>query len=132
MNAKEERRRNAVKKAKRKKAIMLAGCALALVAVSALLIVHALRGESVRVFSAGVNQVVTLYEDGTFTAHLPHNVTKAGTFTEHIEGDVTAISFTHGGRTEAGSITDYGDINVLTIPQAWDDGCGHGRDFLLR
>ena len=132
MNTKEARRINALKKAKKKRTIMIAACALSVVALSTLLIAHALRGEAVRVFSAAPNQVVTLYEDGSFVAHLPHNVTKAGTFTEHTEGDITAISFIHSGRTEAGSITAFGDTHFLTIPETWDDGCGHGRDFLLR
>ena len=128
MNAKDTRRVNAVKKANRKKAIILAVCALVVSTIAALIIVDALREDPVRVFSGRPNQVVSLRDDGTFTAHLPHGVAMSGTFTEETEDGITTITFAQGRRIETG----YIEGNVLIIPQAWDDGCGHGREFTLR
>ena len=128
MNEKEARRAAAVRKAKRQKTIIFTVCALAGVAVLALFILDALRVDNTRVFVGAPNQVVSLHEDGTFTARLPHGVTRTGAFTEQTEDGVTQIAFTSGRTTDVG----YIEGNVLTLPLAWDDGCGHGRELTLR
>jgi len=128
MNAKDARRINAAKKAKMKKTLLFTACALVVVAIVALIVVDAIREDPVRVFSGRPNQVVSLRDDGTFTAHLPHGVAMSGTFTEETENGITTITFAQGRRTEVGHI----EGNVLIIPQTWDDGCGHGREFTLR
>ena len=82
---------------------------------------------NMRIFANGSN-TVTLHQDGIFTAQMPHNVRKSGTFTEHTEGNITTVTFAFDGRIEDGRI----EGNILTIPQEWDDGCGHGIRFTLR
>jgi len=129
MSSKKARREAARKKARQKKMTVLIVCMLAVAAIAALIIVNLSPQSDGRVFVAGNNQV-TLYEDGSFTAELPHGVSKSGTYMEieHIDDDATTISFTMEGRTEVGSI--IGD--TLTIPHEWDDGHGHATEFVLR
>jgi len=127
MNAKETRRVNAIKKAKRKKIMILIVCLVIVATAATVLIVREL-SDNTRVFAGGGNQVITLYGDGTFRAQLPHNVRRSGTFTESTEGGVTRVAFTNGGTVHFGAITG----RVLTIPWEWEDGCGHGNEFILR
>lgn len=129
MSSKKARREAARKKARQKKITVLIVCIVAVAAVAALIFLALPQESDGRVFVAGNNRV-TLYEDGSFTAELPHGVSKSGTYTEieHIDADVTTISFTVEDRIEVGSIT--GD--TLTIPAEWDDGHGHATEFVLR
>ena len=127
MNAKEARRQNAIKKAKRKKMMILAVCLAIAAVIGTLLIVNALQQSAIRTFVSG-NNYVTLFADGSFEARLPHNVRRVGTYEEHGEGDVRTISFLSGGRVENGSLSG----NTLTIPLEWDDGHGHPRLYTLR
>jgi len=127
MNRKEARRIEAIKRGKRKKAIIIAGCALAAIAVVGVLIFAIIEESNARVFVSGSNQII-LFEDGRFSAILPHNVTKSGTFTETTEGNLTTVLFTHGGNTVSTNITG----NVLRIPVEWEDGHGHNPLYTLR
>ena len=129
MNQKAARREAAIKKAKLKKKLLITVGALAAVVVVGLMIYGALQNHD-RVFTAAGNQVITLYEDGNFTARLPHGVFKEGMYFEQIEeGGFTTVFFIleGGGILEAGMI----EGNVLTPPLGWDDGHGHDRAFIL-
>ena len=127
MNQKAARREAAIKKAKMKKTILITIGVLAAVAVVGLLIMGALQNND-RVFTATGNQRIALYEDGTFTASLPHGISKEGVYMEQVESDdVTSILFFFEDRMEIGTI----EGNVLTPPIEWDDGHGHDRTFIL-
>ncbi|MCL2828273.1 MAG: hypothetical protein FWD99_05985 [Oscillospiraceae bacterium] len=134
MNKKEARRQNTGQKAKRKKVMIITAgvtvCILAVVVITSLLLSAPPQPEEdARVFVSRWNHIV-LRDDGTFFAHLPHNVRKSGTYTEATMGDMITVSFTYDGRTEQGNIQD----NVLTLPDEWDVGCahGHGLRYTLR
>jgi len=99
--------------------------------------------EQIRVFENG-NVNIRLFPDGTFIANLFHNSRITGTYTEMTQGDETAVLFTHNGITTAesgavsfetpGRVTVVGGIagGVLTMPEDWDDGHGHSRDFMYQ
>ena len=127
MNSKKARRESAMKKSKQKKIITLSAGALVITAFAILLVVSTLQQTDGRVYAAGSNRVV-LYEDGSFTARLPHNVRKSGTYTERTENNVTTVSFRHGGRTVMGIITN----DILSIPHEWRDNHGHATEYVLR
>ena len=123
--SKKARREEAIKKEKQKKMI-IALCVAVLLVVGALL-AFILNGQSqARVFAGG-SQTVTLYRNGKFSARLSHNVQRNGTYTENTVGGMTTISFTSDGTIATGEIT--GDI--LTLPDEWDDGHGHGAKLPL-
>jgi hypothetical protein len=125
---KKNKKKQAAKRGNRKNLIIIASVCIAIVvAISALVIFNATNQQSeTRVFTAG-NQKVTLSDDGTFSAQLAHGVTKSGTYTENSTGSVTIISFIYDGKTENGNING----NVLTLPNEWDDGHGHGASLIL-
>jgi len=124
---KEERRAKAIQKNKRKKTLILAACISVAAILVALIAFSLVQQSNVRVFGDGY-QTFTLRRNGTFTAQLYHDAAKNGTYTEHEEDGITIVSFTHDGKTEHGSIVN----NILTIPDEWDDGHGHGTSFLMR
>ena len=99
----------------------------------------------IRVFENGTASV-KLFPDGTFIANLFHNSKITGTYVELVDdasGDI-AVKFSYNGMsvpsdggitfgvtgftTVVGSIVD----NVLTLPEDWDDGHGHGMEFSYR
>jgi len=99
--------------------------------------------EHIRVFENG-NANVRLFPDGSFIANLFHNTKITGAYSEMTQGHETAVLFTYGGITNlsggvstfdvTGPVTAVGGIvnDVLTIPEDWDDGHGHGMDFSYR
>ena len=94
----------------------------------------------IRVFERG-NANIRLFPDGTFVANLWHNTKVTGTYRELTQGHETAVLFTHSGKTllsggestfyETGTVTVVGGIvdDILTMPEDWDDGHGHGMEF---
>jgi hypothetical protein len=82
---------------------------------------------SIRVFENG-NANIRLFPDRTFIANLFHNTKITGMYAEVTDGHETAVLFTHSGMTVVGGIVD----DILTIPEDWDDGHGHGMDFAYR
>ncbi|MCL2396754.1 MAG: hypothetical protein FWC93_01680 [Defluviitaleaceae bacterium] len=121
------RRQLALKKAKRRNRIIAAVCGVALMAIVAFFVISHIQQIGTRVFVSGRNSV-TLNTDGTFSAILPHGVMRRGTFSETTSGGITAVSFVQDNTFAIGSISG----NVLTIPEEWDDGHFHPRDFTLR
>ena len=118
----------AIKKARRKKRIITAVVCVAAVAIITAAVLITLNQQSDRrVYALGVN-TITLSGDGTFDAQPGCAGSKSGTFSESLSGDATIITFTHDGMTANGRIVG----NVLTIPDEWDDGHGHGTEFTLR
>ena len=99
--------------------------------------------QHIRVFENG-NANVRLFPDGTFIANLFHNTKVTGTYSEVTQGNETAVLFSYGGISylsdgvssfeATGATTVVGGLvdNVLTIPEDWDDGHGHGMDFPFR
>jgi opacity protein-like surface antigen len=126
---KKGKKKQAAKRANRKNlAIIVSVCIAIAVAISALVVFNVINQQSeARVFTAD-SQMVTLRDDGTFSAKLAHSVTKSGTYSESITGDTTTISFIYDGKTENGNIVG----SVLTLPDEWDDGHGHDTEFTLR
>jgi len=97
----------------------------------------------IRVFESGKANI-WLFPEGIFVANLYHNTKITGTFTEMTQGNETALLFTYHGIHKAtdgvssfnatGQTTVVGGIvnGVLTIPEDWDDGHGHGNDFVYK
>ena len=130
MSSKKQRREAAQKKARRRKITVMAICATLAVIFVIGIIVYQITRPGSRVFAAGANQSVTLYDNGRFTARLAHNVNFSGTFTEEVDGEVTTILFNQGGNTVSTQITN----DVLLLPPQWRAACGHGHEteFPLR
>ena len=123
MSTKNSRREAALKREKKKKAIIaIIAIALVVALITGLIIWQANRPD-VRVFEAGASQV-RLYEDGTFSASLPHGMWRSGRFSE----DGATISFTYDGRTVVGGITS----DALTIPDDWVDDATHNHPTQFR
>ena len=121
------RRELAIKKARQKRIITISVCTIAVLAFTVVLGVNMLSQSHERVFTAGFNNV-SLNNDGTFVANLPHNIRLTGTYTESTEGGVSTVVFSYRGTTAIGIIED----NVLVIPTEWDDGHGHATRYTLR
>ena len=124
--SKKSRREEAIRKKKQKKIITIVVCVVAVLIVGSLLAFILNRQSQTRVFYNS-GQTVTLYSNGKFTALLSHNAQRKGTYSESTTDGNTMIVFTYDGITGFGSIED----NVLTIPDEWNDGHGHGTEFLL-
>ena len=120
MSKKKQRKEEALLKSKRRKKRIIIICSALTIAVVALIVVATIQYSQQRVF-ADRTQRVTLGNDGSFTANLPHGVTRTGTFTETPGDGFTIISFSENGSTVTGTI----EGNILNLPPEWDDGCGH-------
>ncbi|MDR2202975.1 MAG: hypothetical protein LBE76_01455 [Nitrososphaerota archaeon] len=122
------KQKHVAKKNSQSLVILVFVCIAIAVVVGAIVIFNGLSEQEsdVRVFTAG-SQIVSLYDDGVFSAQLAHSVAKSGTYSESVVGDVTTVIFMCDGKTEEGSIVG----NVLTLPGEWGDGHGHGSKFIL-
>jgi len=127
MKTKSERRQQAIAKSKRTNRIIAAICFAALAAIIVLFVISIISRDGTRVFVSPAGSI-TLNTDNTFEARLPHGVVRNGTFEENTADGVTAVLFTYGGRTSEGRL--FG--NSLSVPDEWDDGCGHSRVYTLR
>ena len=124
---KSERRSKAMRKAKRKKIILISVCSFIAVFVVAAIIYSATRPEvESRFFSSGT-QSVNLYDDGRFS-FVDCQFVRAGRYTEIVNGDEVTIEFAHN------NIIVYGLLsgNILTIPDEWDAGKGHDPRLVLQ
>ncbi|MCL2214303.1 MAG: hypothetical protein FWC06_03735 [Treponema sp.] len=121
--AKALKKENAAKKAKRK-IISITGICVLIVLIAVLSVLFLRNQNDTEVFSYN-GQTVRLSADGTFTANLAHNVNKSGTYTRVTESGWTLVYFYVNGNEEIGSIAN----NVLTLPDEWNDGHGHGTVF---
>ena len=131
MSKKNKRREAAQKKARQRKIAMLYLCGLAILAVVAVAVVMHITRPQVRVFAAEGNLSVTLYENGNFSARLAKNVNLSGTFTEVVSGNMSTITFNHGGNTVFTHIED----DVLILPVPWRAVCvvhSHAIEFPRR
>ena len=124
---KKERQAAAQKKAKQKKIRAISLCAAIVLVIAAIVALSAYQQMGSRVFAYG-NVSVTLRKNGAFTAALTHE-TRRGAYTEEpAEDGVVTVTFVVDGISVQGSIAD----NILTIPEAWDDGHGHGTMLTLQ
>ena len=122
MSSKKARKEQAIKRKQRNKKIITLACIAVIVAVVGFFSIYAFAQRNNRVFVDG-NQRVTLLVNGNFAARLPHGVNISGTYNEEVVEGLTIITFIYGGSRSQGSIA--GD--VLTLPNEWDDGCGHNN-----
>jgi len=122
---KKKRQVEASKKANQKK-IMISVCLLVVVIIAALIVFSSYQQSQTRVFTDG-RQTVILYPNGSFAATLTHEAEK-GTYTENTADGVTTVTFISEGVAADGSIVN----NILTIPEEWDDGHGHGTRLRLK
>jgi len=129
MSDKKARRQQAMRKDKRKKRLIAAVCVTLLLTLVVLLVVGQIQQRGTRVYISGRNSV-TLNGNGTFTASLPHGVVREGTFSQSTTDGVTTVTFSQDGMAVAVNGTIEG--NVLTIPDEWDDGHSHPRNYTLR
>ena len=123
---KKERQAQALKKGKRKKIIAVGVCVLVVLVLVALLAVNAYQQGRNRTYTDGY-QTLMLRSDGSFTAALSHEV-KAGTYVENTEDGVITVTFISEGTSVVGGIEN----EVLTLPDEWDDGHGHGTTLMLK
>ena len=119
--AKARKKEEALKKSNRKKILILGICALVVIAAAAIAMYFFTYNDGTEIYSAG-GQTVHLYDDGTFTASLAHNVRKGGRYEKLANENVIEVMFYVDGRTESGWILN----DSLYIPDEWDDGHGHG------
>ena len=110
-----------------KMAIIITAFTLLVVVIIGIIVFDTLQQDRTRVFS-GIGTSITLYEDGTFNAFLPHNMRKFGTYTEAIADGVTTVLFTSNGETVSGRISS----NVLTLPSEWEPECFCWHNLRLR
>jgi small ligand-binding sensory domain FIST len=128
MVTKKERRQAAQKKAKQKRIIITAACAVCAVAVITALAVYTLTRPGSRVYAVPSGQSVTLYDNGRFTARLFHNTTLSGMFTEASYGIISNLAFTHGNTT----VFSHIENDVLLLPQEWWGACmGHTHETMF-
>ena len=125
---KSARRDKAIKKAKKKRLIIISVSASLAVALVAILIVTFIQQAAVgsRVFENGpVN--ITLLDNGHF-ALVDCSLVRNGTYTENENEGVTTVVFVHNNETVYGII----EGDVLTLPDEWDAGKGHDPRLKMR
>lgn len=130
MGTKKQRREAAQKKARQKRLLIMVVFAVVLAVVIAAVTIYVVTRPGSRVFSVPGGHSVTLYDNGRFAARLFHDFNFSGTFTEDESGDVTTVSFTHGGNTVSTQIEN----DVLTLPVPWRATCrvhSHETEFPL-
>lgn len=125
MSSKAERKEAAIAKAKRKKMFVHWALVLVLTPVISLSIRGAVRNSRADVYTDG-GASVTLYADGDFAASLYHGERYNGIYTRTSGGDRTEVVFitSSGGVVQSAIGTIEGD--ELILPEAWQDGHGHG------
>jgi len=124
---KAERREIAMKKAKRKKAIIICVCITLAVVFLAAVIYSVTRPEvPSRVYATGP-QSITLYDDGRFS-FTDCQFVRVGRYTEIANGNDIEVEFFLNNVTVFGSISG----NILTIPNEWDSGKGHNPQLRLQ
>ena len=123
---KKERRLQAQKKSKQKRIIAAVVCVLVAVIIAAIIIINAYQQSKTRVYTDG-QQTITLHHNGKFTAALAHEA-ESGTYTETSNDGVITVTFTTVGKSVAATIID----DILTLPEEWDDGHGHGSTLILK
>jgi len=118
---------SAIKKKKQSRIVMIVIIIAIIAVIAGLIGFNAYQASKDRVFASDEGQTVTLHDNGKFTARLAHG-TGNGTYTEKTEDGVTTVTFIYGGESADGRI----EGGVLTVPEEWDDGHGHGDEFVLR
>jgi len=118
---KHERRELAVKRAKRKKFVIIASCISVVLMIAAYFIVSTILASGTIVFTDGT-QNVSFNTAGNFTATLAHGVRMNGTYVFD-EEDHTIVTLSLGGVGE-GITAEIVDDNLI-IPEEWRDLCGH-------
>ena len=124
--AKAQRKEKAIKKAIRKKALIIGICALVvIVALVFTFFPGFLKNNNVTDAETYSHrgQTVHLFSDGKFTANMAHGVRKSGTYTKTAEDGRTAVTFNADGRADIGWIIN----NALHTPEEWEDGHSHGN-----
>ena len=111
------------------KYLLFAGCCLAVVAIVVVVLLNRTEEVGRRTFVSGAN-FVSLLDDNTFVAQLPHGLSKNGTYDETLDEEtgITFVRFFVDGRNEIGTIQE----DLLTIPSEWDDGHGHSVHYRLQ
>jgi len=126
MSTKKLKKQEAIRKAKKRRMILIIVATVFSLAIIALIVLAFIQSGQQRVFTDGRQQVI-LNNNGSFTSRDAHGRTRQGTFTETSDGGLITVSFTEGGTTAIGTIEN----NVLTIPSEWDDGCRHNPHLPL-
>ena len=120
---KKVKRELAAKKAKQKRNIIIAICAVIALLLVAAVIFNAVQSARTEVYTRG-NASITLRPNGEFTAILFHGERLSGTYVKSED----SVAFTHIGTTVIGEL----EGNTLHLPEEWDDGHGHGYIFTKR
>jgi len=127
MQSKKSKRQQAQAMNKRNNRIIALVFAAVVFAIVIMFFVNMYQQRGNRVYANGRSAII-LQTNGRFRANLPHNVRMNGTFSESEDNGIIIVNFDQNGETVYGQIIN----NTLIIPAEWDDGCGHGRNFILR
>jgi len=127
MDSEKTKRQNTIKRSRTKSAAIIITCILIFTVIAAIVAFNALSQDNYRVFS-GIGTSVTLHEDGTFLANLPHDVIKRGTYEEVITVGATTVLFSCSEKTVSGSISS----SVMTLPSEWEPECACWHNLRLR
>ena len=113
------KRELAIKKAKRKKAIIIVVVSVVALALVVALVISAVTSAMTEVYTDG-STTIELRPSGRFSAKMYHQDTYSGTYAKSADG--TSVTFTYSGLSVVGRI----EGNTLHLPSEWDDGHGHG------
>ena len=126
MSKKSNRVNEAVQREKRRRNRIIAVSVVVILMVTAFALFDWYRQSKTRVFSDG-HQTITLNYNMSYAAKLAHE-THEGIYSEKVDNGVTTITFNTGAESVEGFI--HGD--VLTLPEEWDDGHGHGNQLIRK
>jgi len=124
---KARKEKNAVKKSKSKRLLLVGVCALVVICVAAFFIYSSAFKNKNETYSDG-GQRVQLFADGRFDASLAHYNRKTGTYIKSSESGRIKIIFNVDGKESTGWIVD----DVLSFPKEWEDGHDHGNQLRKR
>ena len=119
---KKAKRDLAIKKARRRKTVILTVISLVVLAVVVAMVISAVVASLTEVYTDGY-ATISLHPNGRFSAVMYHNERYNGTFVKSDNGML--VTFSYDGTTVTSAL--YEDI--LQIPVDWDDGHSHGYEL---
>ena len=126
--SKNARREMAIKKAKRKRLIIITVAGVLALALITVITISAIREARTETYTDG-SQNVKLHPDGSFTASISHGDLYSGTYTKTEQEGYTVVTYiTDSGSTASGEIIE----GQLYIPDEWLDDHGHNAILPLK
>jgi cytoskeletal protein RodZ len=126
--SKNARREMAIKKAKRKRLIIVTVAGVLALALITVITISAIREARTETYTDG-SQSVKLLPDGSFSATISHGDLYNGTYTKTDQEGLTVVTYsTDSGSTASGVIIE----GQLYIPEEWLDDHGHNTVLPLK